>query len=386
MTGSAPRSEHAKDGAPNTEAPSAQACVPSHVPSYVPSSHARRCAVWGVLNVTPDSFSDGGRFLDVDAAVTHGLALAAAGADVIDVGGESTRPRGATYGEGYQDVSAEEERARVVPVIERLVAAGLVVSVDTVKAEVAEAAIAVGARYVNDVSMGRRERLLEVCARGGVELVLMHNRGRGEVREPFTVYGDVIADVRDELLAAVERACGFGVARERLWLDPGLGFAKTAAQSGALLAATSALVASGLPVLVGASRKSFLAALTTVDGPVAPPTERLGGSIAAAVIAALAGARAVRVHDVAPTRQALALIGALGLGASELGVSGVGVSGVGVSSVGGSSVGGSGVGGSGVVSEVASEAERDELTSDARGEGMRERRLGVDGAKEAPWR
>jgi dihydropteroate synthase len=349
-----------------------------------------------VLNVTPDSFSDGGRFLDVDAAVTHGLALAAAGADVIDVGGESTRPRGATYGEGYQDVSAEEERARVVPVIERLVAAGLVVSVDTVKAEVAEAAIAVGARYVNDVSMGRSERLLEVCARGGVELVLMHNRGRGEVREPFTVYGDVIADVRDELLAAVERACGFGVARERLWLDPGLGFAKTAAQSGALLAATSALVASGLPVLVGASRKSFLAALTTVDGPVAPPTERLGGSIAAAVIAALAGARAVRVHDVAPTRQALALIGALGLGASELGVSGVGVSGVGgsgvgvsgvgVSGVGVSGVGGSGVGGSGVVSEVASEAERDELTSDARGEGMRERRLGVDGAKEAPWR
>lgn len=341
MIGGAPRSEDSADGAP----PVVEAPLVASV-TRDPSASVARCAVWGVLNVTPDSFSDGGRFLDVDAAVAHGLALAAAGADVIDVGGESTRPRGATYGEGYQDVSADEERARVVPVIERLVAAGLVVSVDTVKADVAEAAIAVGARYVNDVSMGRSERLLEVCARRGVELVLMHNRGRGEVREPFTVYGDVIADVRDELLAAADRACTFGVARERLWLDPGLGFAKTAAQSGALLAATATFVATGLPVLVGASRKSFLAALTTAEGPVAPPSERLGGSIAAAVIAALAGARAVRVHDVAPTRQALALVGALGLGAR-------------------------------------SRASQEDPRSD---EGTRGGRPGVEGTKEAPWR
>lgn len=358
MIGGAPRSEDSADGAPPvveaplvasvTRDPSASVAQPEaqQREAWCRAQREARCAVWGVLNVTPDSFSDGGRFLDVDAAVAHGLALAAAGADVIDVGGESTRPRGATYGEGYQDVSADEERARVVPVIERLVAAGLVVSVDTVKADVAEAAIAVGARYVNDVSMGRSERLLEVCARRGVELVLMHNRGRGEVREPFTVYGDVIADVRDELLAAADRACTFGVARERLWLDPGLGFAKTAAHSGALLAATATFVATGLPVLVGASRKSFLAALTTAEGPVAPPSERLGGSIAAAVIAALAAARAVRVHDVAPTRQALALVGALGLGAR-------------------------------------SRASQEDPRSD---EGTRGGRPGVEGTKEAPWR
>ena len=330
MNGGAARSEQSKDGAPLTaEAPLVQTSVtPSfETPSFeTTSSHpvltrasprdalqtGRRCAVWGVLNVTPDSFSDGGRFLDVEAAVAHGLALAAAGADVIDVGGESTRPRGATYGDGYADVPADEERARVVPVIARLVAAGIVVSIDTVKAEVAEAALVAGARYVNDVSMGRSEPLLEVCAHHGAELVLMHNRGRGEVREPFTVYADVVADVRAELLAAVDRACRFGVARERVWLDPGLGFAKSAAQSGALLAATSSLVETGLPVLIGASRKSFLAALTKHDGgAIAPPTERLGGSIAAAVLAALAGVRAVRVHDVAQTRQALALVGAL---------------------------------------------------------------------------
>lgn len=364
MNGSAARSEHSKDGAPLTaEAPLAQTSVaPSFEPTSShtveqaspsdelqrrdPNARAREgCAVWGVLNVTPDSFSDGGRFLDVEAAVAHGLALAAAGADVIDVGGESTRPRGATYGDGYADVPADEERARVVPVIARLVAAGIVVSIDTVKAEVAEAALAAGARYVNDVSMGRSERLLEVCARHGAELVLMHNRGRGEVREPFTVYADVVADVRAELLAAVDRACRFGVPRERVWLDPGLGFAKSAAQSGALLAATNTFVATGLPVLIGASRKSFLAALTTHEGTaIAPPTERLGGSIAAAVLAALAGARAVRVHDVAQTRQALALVGALELapatrptsasettGASATGASATGASATGAS-------------------------------------------------------
>jgi len=185
MIGGAPRSEDSADGAP----PVVEAPLVASV-SRDPRAPVDRCAVWGVLNVTPDSFSDGGRFLDVDAAVAHGLALAAAGADVIDVGGESTRPRGATYGEGYQDVSADEERARVVPVIERLVAAGLVVSVDTVKADVAEAAIAVGARYVNDVSMGRSERLLEVCARRGGESIRAagepprgrHTPPRGDLR------------------------------------------------------------------------------------------------------------------------------------------------------------------------------------------------------------
>ncbi|MCB9600513.1 MAG: dihydropteroate synthase [Sandaracinus sp.] len=313
MTGGAARSDVTRDGAsPTAKAPLAHTSV---------SGRLAPCAVWGVLNVTPDSFSDGGRFLegssdghslDLEAAVAHGLALRDAGADVVDVGGESTRPKGATYGEGYADVSVDEELARVVPVVARLVAAGVVVSVDTVKAEVAEASLTAGATYVNDVSMGRSEALLEVCARAEATLVLMHNRGRGEVREPFTVYGDVIADVRMELLAATDRAQSFGVAAERLWLDPGLGFAKTAEQSGRLLAATQSLVDTGFPVLVGASRKSFLAKLGAAPGSeVAPPSERLGASLAAAVVAAAAGARAVRVHDVAETRQALALVHAL---------------------------------------------------------------------------
>lgn len=300
MSGGARRSDQTTSAAPGRiEAPSVRGAV---------GPLSSRCVVWGVLNVTPDSFSDGGRFLDPEAAVARGLAMAATGADVIDVGGESTRPRGTTYGEGYIDVGTEEERARVLPVIERLVAAGVTVSVDTVKPEVADAALRAGASYVNDVSMGRSERLLAVCAERGAELVLMHNRGRGEVREPFTVYDDVVVDVREELLAAVDRARAFGVAADKLWLDPGLGFAKTAEQSGALMARLDALVATGLPVLVGASRKSFLAALAASK---APPSERLGASLAAAVLAASAGARAVRVHDVAETAQALSFVAAL---------------------------------------------------------------------------
>lgn len=321
-----PRSDARHGAPPAAEAPLVHASVDSSgvsgaagaasdttpVRSSLHATYASPCEVWGVLNVTPDSFSDGGRFLDTEAAVEHGLALVRAGADVVDVGGESTRPRGATYGEGYVAVPPAEELARVLPVVRQLVAEGVRVSVDTVKPEVAEAVLAAGARYVNDVSMGRSERLLEACARHGASLVLMHNRGRGEVREPFTVYGDVVADVRSELMEAVARARGFGIAAERLWLDPGLGFAKTAAQSGQALAGVAALVATEHPVLVGASRKSFVGALTASGaGSIAPPTERLGGSIAAAIWAALEGARAVRVHDVAETRQALELMAAL---------------------------------------------------------------------------
>lgn len=265
----------------------------------------RRCSVWGVLNVTPDSFSDGGRYLDVEAAVSHGWAMRVEGADVIDVGGESSRPPGRAYGAGFETVSAGDEIGRVVPVIERLVARDLRVSVDTVKGEVAAAAIDAGATIVNDVSGGGSDALLEAVAGSDAQLVLMHTRDRGRVNDETTAYHDVVAEVRDELLAMVERAIDRGVRREALWIDPGIGFAKTAPQSARLLGNLDAFVATGYPVLVGASRKSFIARTMEAAGAEAPPPEaRLGGSLAAVAAAARAGCAAVRVHDVLPSVQA----------------------------------------------------------------------------------
>lgn len=267
-----------------------------------------RVEVWGVLNVTPDSFSDGGVHLERDAAIAHARRLVAEGADVLDVGGASSRPRGATYGEGAAVVDVEEELRRVLPVLEALATASpeISVSIDTTSGVVAEAALRLGVRIVNDVSMGRDPRLLHACAASSAELVLMHNRGDGRVDPTHTGYRDVVADVLAELGVAVERAVAHGVRRDRIWIDPGLGFAKTAAQSMTLLAATDRLVATGQRVLVGASRKSFLAVSATAPGQSAPPpTERLGASLAAATLAAIAGAHAVRVHDVRDTLQAV---------------------------------------------------------------------------------
>lgn len=269
---------------------------------------ALRCAVWGVLNVTPDSFSDGGRYLDPDAAVAHGEAMLSLGATVIDVGGESTRPAGHVYGDGAEVVDSAEEIRRIAPVIERLVRAGATVSVDTSKADVARAGLDAGAGYVNDVSGGASIELLEIVRESDARLVLMHNRGRGEVVKANTGYDDVLADVLAELEVAVVRAEGAGIPRSRLWIDPGLGFAKTAAQSGHLLAHTRDFVATGLPVLVGASRKSFISRVCGTD---AAPEERLGGSLAAVTFAVLAGARAVRVHDVQEAAQAVRFTEAL---------------------------------------------------------------------------
>ena len=270
------------------------------------------CALWGVLNVTPDSFSDGGRFFSLEAALAHARSMLAAGASVLDVGGESTRPRGATYGAGFAAVTLEEELRRVVPVVARLAADGVCVSVDTTKPEVARAALAAGARLVNDVSCGRDAALLRVTAAAGADLVLMHNRGSGEVDAQTTTYGDLVAEVLAELAEATERAVAAGVLRARIWLDPGLGFAKTARQSLALLARTDALVATGQRVLVGASRKSFLAeAAPDADGTRPAPTERLAAHAIAVAHAARAGAQAVRVHDVREMRQALLLAEAL---------------------------------------------------------------------------
>jgi dihydropteroate synthase len=261
--------------------------------------------IWGVLNVTPDSFSDGGRWLRAEDAIAHGERMRAEGADVVDVGGASSRPPGPTYGAGAPEVPAAVEAARVLPVVRALASRGVRVSIDTTRAEVAQAAIEAGARIVNDVSMGASEALLEAVAASEAELVLMHTRAGGRVDPTTTAYRDVVEDVLAELERAIERAVARGVPEARIWIDPGIGFAKTAAQSAALLAATERFAASGRRVLIGASRKSFIAALAPrSDGSAPPPSARLPGSLAALAIAVLGGARAVRVHDVAESLQA----------------------------------------------------------------------------------
>lgn len=270
--------------------------------------------IWGVLNVTPDSFSDGGRFLSEEAASSRAKAMVAEGAQVIDVGGASSRPPGATYGAGAGTVTVEDEIARIAPVIARLVAAGVRVSVDTSRGAVAEHAVRLGAVIVNDVTMGRDPSLLAVAAAHSVDLVLMHARGDGRVDAASTDYGaDVVATVRRELGEAIERAVAVGVDRDRIWVDPGIGFSKTASQSAELLARLPEL---GLPhrVLVGASRKSFLATLAPdADGSAPAPAARLSASLIAASHAMRHGAHAVRVHDVAETWQALSIEAALTL-------------------------------------------------------------------------
>lgn len=277
------------------------------------SQRFAECRIFGVLNVTPDSFSDGGTFLEADAAIARAESLFAEGAHVVDVGGESTRPAGNTYGEGAAPVSQEEELARVLPVVGALAARGFPVSVDTKKAEVAHRAIEAGAQFINDVSSTSEAALLDVVARSDVTLIRMHSRGVGEVRAPFTSYASLVDDVVTELAAEVERACDAGVPRTRVWIDPGLGFAKTPAQSLLLLRHVGCLAELDLPIMVGASRKSFLGhGASNPDGEVPPPEQRLGASVAAVLMAAAESAHAVRVHDVFETRQALLLWAALG--------------------------------------------------------------------------
>jgi dihydropteroate synthase len=278
-----------------------------------------RCQIWGVLNVTPDSFSDGGRFHDKTAAVERARVMLAEGADVIDIGGASSRPRGQMYGDGASDVPEAEEIARVQPVIRAVVREfGGRVSVDTTRASVARAALDEGATIINDVSFGASSELLEVAARYRAECVLMHTRGSGEVVPANTDYADVVADVAAALMAAVERACRHGISRDKLWIDPGLGFAKTATQSLALLAHTHVLAATGIRVLSGPSRKGFIAELAPrASGERPGPAEREPGTLAAVTIAVLQGASAVRVHDVAATRQAVLLADAVAASAGR---------------------------------------------------------------------
>jgi dihydropteroate synthase len=253
----------------------------------------------GVVNATPDSFSDGGRFLEPEAAVAQAERLAAEGADLVDLGGESTRP-------GAAPVGADEERRRVVPVIERLRARGfpLPISIDTSKGAVAAAALAAGADLVNDVTALSDPELARVVAAAGVPVVLMHLRGTPADMAGRAVYGDLLAEVAAELRAAVARAVAAGIAEERIILDPGLGFAKTPAQTVELLARVEELKALGRPLLVGPSRKRFIGELTG-----AAVGERLPGTLAAVAACAWAGVELIRVHDVGPARQA-ALVGA----------------------------------------------------------------------------
>ncbi|MGY1812962.1 dihydropteroate synthase [Blastococcus sp. SYSU D00820] len=264
------------------------------------------CVVMGVLNVTPDSFSDGGCFADAPSAIAHGLAMAEAGADYVDVGGESTRP-------GADRVDADEECRRVVPVIAELARAGVRVSVDTTRAEVAEAALTAGAVLVNDVSGGLADgRMAALVAEAGVPWVLMHWRGHSREMYAAARYGDVVTEVIAELTARVEDVVAAGVAPEQLVLDPGLGFAKRAEHNWRLLAGLDRIVGMGLPVLVGASRKTFLGReLAGPDGAVRPAEQRDAATLATTVMAAQAGAWGVRVHDAGASADAVRVVAAV---------------------------------------------------------------------------
>ena len=253
----------------------------------------RRPRVMGILNVTPDSFSDGGPYADAERAIAHGHAMHADGADIVDVGGESTRP-------GAVEVPADVEIARVVPVVESLARAGLLVSVDTSKPQVMTAAIDAGAAIVNDVRALRARGALEALARRGAAVCLMHMQGEPRTMQQAPAYADVVAEVEAFLLERAAQCVAAGVARERIAIDPGLGFGKTLAHNLALLNALPRLASHGYPVLVGYSRKSSLGALTG-----RPVDQRLAASLGAALAAVARGASIVRVHDVRETVDAL---------------------------------------------------------------------------------
>ena len=267
----------------------------------------------GVVNVTDDSFSDGGRYLDPGLAVEHGIALAAAGAAIIDVGGESTRP-------GAVRIDSEIEIGRIAPVVKGLAAQGITVSIDTMHADVARAALDNGAGIVNDVSGGRADPLMApLVAEAGVPWVLMHWRSV-QADEPHAAphYDDVVAQVLAELLDSVEAAVAAGVDRDKLIIDPGLGFAKDASHNWALLQALPDFVETGIPVLVGASRKRFLGALlASADGTPRPPDGRETATAVISGLAALHGAWGVRVHDVGASVDAVKVVEAWQSGGLE---------------------------------------------------------------------
>lgn len=259
----------------------------------------------GVLNCTPDSFSDGGLYLDERRALEHARGMVEHGASIIDVGAESTRPRA-------PKIDPAEQLARIGGVVRALSREGITVSIDTTSPEVAERAVSDGAAMINSVELGPTEDLAKVARAKGAALCLMHSRGPMSKMSDFSasderVYGDVVADVKAELGAAKDIATSAGLDPEDVWLDPGLGFHKTARQSLELCTRLGELAALGSPILVGPSRKSFIAMVTTSPGRApAGPSERLGGTIAACLLCARNGAAALRVHDIAEVRQAVA--------------------------------------------------------------------------------
>ncbi|WP_431987766.1 dihydropteroate synthase [Streptomyces parvulus] len=260
-----------------------------------------RCAVMGVVNVTPDSFSDGGRFFDTTAAIKHGLHLVAEGADLVDVGGESTRP-------GATRVDEDEELRRVVPVVRDLASEGVTVSVDTMRASVAARALAAGAALVNDVSGGLADpRMIPAVADTGAPFVVMHWRGLLEGGNVKGEYADVVTEVGDELRTRVDAVLEGGIAPDRVVVDPGLGFSKNADHDLTLLAHLDRLLGLGHPLLVAASRKRFLGRVLAADPDAAPPParERDAATAAVSALAAHAGAWAVRVHEVRATADAV---------------------------------------------------------------------------------
>jgi len=266
-----------------------------------------RCGVMGIVNVTPDSFSDGGLWLDPGRAVAHGLDLVAEGADIVDVGGESTRP-------GSLRVTQEEELRRVLPVVRGLAAAGVTVSVDTMRAAVAEAAVEAGARIINDVSGGRADELMvPVAARTGVPFVVMHWRGQSASMDDLATYGDVVGEVIEEVERQMDAVVSGGVDPAQVIVDPGLGFAKGRDDDWALLARLDAWAGLGRPVLVAASRKRFLGTLLAdrATGELRPARARDAATAAVSALAAAQGAWAVRVHEVPATADAVRVVAAL---------------------------------------------------------------------------
>jgi dihydropteroate synthase len=275
-------------------------CVRSPIPRRGLRGTFGFVRLMGIVNVTPDSFSDGGLYLDADSAIAHGLELAADGADVLDVGGESTRP-------GAEPVRAGEEIRRTEPVVRALAAAGHTVSIDTSKASVAEAALDAGARIVNDVTAFRGDPdIAALCAERDCDVVLMHMLGTPRTMQEDPHYDDVVDDVKAFLAERVESAVAAGVSEGRIWVDPGIGFGKTLEHNLELLRRLSELRDLGRPLIVGTSRKRFIGAITGREA-----DDRMGGTVASNVLALANGADAFRVHDVAEVRQALDVAGAL---------------------------------------------------------------------------
>ena len=273
-------------------------------PSGLPENLRKldRTLVMGVLNVTPDSFSDGGRFYDATIATNHALQMIQDGADIIDIGGESTRP-------GSDRISVQEELDRVIPVISALAHSGAAISIDTMRAEVASAAITAGACMINDVSGGKSDpEMLGYVAVLKVPYILMHWRGPSNIMNTLTDYNDVVADVTSEISKQVDAAISAGISRERIAIDPGIGFAKTVDQNWPILKHLDVLEELGLPILMGASRKKFLGELLAKDGVPRDSDERESATTAISTLMAARGIWAVRVHDVKSTSDAVAVV------------------------------------------------------------------------------